>query len=400
MPEPPLAVVAGHICLDIIPSLAGQTGQVAELLVPGKLVNVGPATTATGGAVSNTGQALHRLGIRTRLMGKVGEDLFGGGIRDLLGTLDPALAEGMIVAPGEPTSYTLVVSAPDFDRIFLHCPGANDTFVAADLDTAQLQGVRLFHFGYPPLMKRMYQDDGAELARLMQAAKQAGPTTSLDLSLPDPASESGRVDWQAILQAALPHVDVFLPSLDEILFMLDRERFEVMRGSGQAASAELLGELAERLLAMGPAVVGLKLGEGGLYLRTAAEPDRFASAGPALARLDAGAWTGRELHAPCFATQVVGTTGSGDCTIAGFLAGLLDSGSPEEALLLGVGTGAFNVEAPDATSGIRHARVVRDRIAAGWDRLDSPQVPVGFGESTSAGVRPGPHDPESHAENT
>ena len=37
--------------------------------VPAK---IGPATLATGGAVSNTGIALRRLGVRTRLMGKVG----------------------------------------------------------------------------------------------------------------------------------------------------------------------------------------------------------------------------------------------------------------------------------------------------------------------------------------
>lgn len=399
MTETPQAIVAGHICLDIIPSLAGQSGQVEQLLVPGKLVNVGPATTATGGAVSNTGQALHRLGIRTRLMGKVGDDLFGRGVRDLLGALDPALAEGMIVAPGEPTSYTVVLSAPDFDRIFLHCPGANDTFAADDLDPARLAGAGLFHFGYPPLMKRMYQQGGAELARLLKSAKQAGPTVSLDLSLPDPASESGQVDWQAILAAALPFVDVFLPSLDEILFMLDRPRFDALRRNPQPVPAELLGELSDRLLSMGPAVVGLKLGEGGFYLRTTSDPDRseedvdrFAAGGPTLAALDASAWMGRELFVPCFRTTVAGTTGSGDCTIAGFLAGLLHKLAPEDAALAAVGTGAFNVEAPDATSGIADWQVLRDRIAAGWEQLDSPLQPTGFGDPTPAGIRPGPRD--------
>ena len=59
------AVVAGHICLDIIPALAGEA-----IPAPGRLVAAGPAVTATGGAVSNTGLALHRLGVPTRLAGR------------------------------------------------------------------------------------------------------------------------------------------------------------------------------------------------------------------------------------------------------------------------------------------------------------------------------------------
>ncbi|MCK4602884.1 MAG: carbohydrate kinase family protein, partial [Phycisphaerae bacterium] len=55
-------VVAGHICLDIIPTFSELKGDLAAAFVPGNLINVGPAVTATGGAVSNTGLALHRLG--------------------------------------------------------------------------------------------------------------------------------------------------------------------------------------------------------------------------------------------------------------------------------------------------------------------------------------------------
>jgi len=44
----------------------------------------GAATVSTGGAVSNTGIALHRLGVPTRLMGKVGDDILGRAIPDVL----------------------------------------------------------------------------------------------------------------------------------------------------------------------------------------------------------------------------------------------------------------------------------------------------------------------------
>ncbi|HAU38739.1 MAG TPA: carbohydrate kinase family protein [Phycisphaerales bacterium] len=335
-----------------------------ELLVPGKLVNVGPPLLATGGAVSNTGVALHRLGVPVRLVGKVGNDLFGRAVLELLNRAGAGLADGMVVADGEHTSYTVVINPPEIDRIFLHCPGANDTFQAADVTADAVRGARLFHFGYPPLMRRMFLDEGRELVEMLARVRALGPAVSLDMSLPDPASEAGRVNWPAVLEKALPHADVFLPSLDEILFMLDRPRWEQMRRAGEIlpqVDGRLLGEMADRLIAMGAAVVGLKLGEQGLYLRTASDAGRIRAA-----KLLAGesVWCGRELLAPCLEVRVAGTTGAGDCTIAGFLAALLHGLGPEQAAGAAVATGAFNVEAPDATSGIP----LWDRVQA---RLDS-----------------------------
>ena len=40
------------------------------------------------------------------------------------------------------------------DRVFLHDPGANDTFCAGDITEEMLDGIDHFHFGYPPLMKK------------------------------------------------------------------------------------------------------------------------------------------------------------------------------------------------------------------------------------------------------
>jgi len=46
--------VAGHICLDIIPSFGSEKRNFENLLIPGKLIVVGQATIATGGAVNWT----------------------------------------------------------------------------------------------------------------------------------------------------------------------------------------------------------------------------------------------------------------------------------------------------------------------------------------------------------
>ncbi|MBN1943190.1 MAG: carbohydrate kinase family protein, partial [Phycisphaerae bacterium] len=97
-------IVAGHICLDIIPNLDGQSKSFGELLRPGNLLVADPAAISTGGAVSNTGLALHRLGFPVALMGKIGRDLFGRGIQDVLRRYGEHLADGMIVSD-DPSSY-------------------------------------------------------------------------------------------------------------------------------------------------------------------------------------------------------------------------------------------------------------------------------------------------------
>lgn len=373
-------VVCGHICLDLLPQFAADAARLEEALVPGKLVKVGPALLATGGVVSNTGLALHRLGLPVRLLGKVGDDLFGRALLALLRHHHPALAEGMIIAPDAPTSYTVVISPPGVDRIFLHCPGANDTFSAADVPYAQLAGARLLHFGYPPLMRRIYLEDGAELETLFRRAKQQNAITSLDMARPDPASEAGRVRWHKLLRRVLPHVDLFLPSRDEILFMLGRE----------PGGEEVWREVAEELLSLGAAVVGLKLGEEGWYLRTTANRDRLAPLGSCVAQV--AEWADRELLAPCFQVEVVGTTGSGDSSAAGFLAGLVQGLSPEEAITAAVAVGACSVEAADATSGIRPWAEVQARVRAGWERRAVTRPLPGWRWEEAAAVWRGPRD--------
>ena len=202
------AVVAGHICLDVFPTLAGS----AVLFRPGQTIEAGPVLFSTGGPVSNTGLALHKLGIAVRLMAKIGTDFFGQAIRQILEFHGPELSEEMIIAQSEASSYSIILSPEGADRMLIHAPGCNATFGADDVRYEALDTARLFHFGYPPLMERMYAHDGVELAATFQRVQALGLTTSLDLSMPDPNTMAGRANWHAILRATLPHVDVFLPA--------------------------------------------------------------------------------------------------------------------------------------------------------------------------------------------
>ncbi len=371
-PEPIEAIVAGHICLDIIPTLTGS----GTTFAPGRLIEAGKATLATGGPVSNTGLALHKLGIRTRLMGKVGNDLFGQAILQVLRGHAPELATGMVVAPGEETSYSVILSQPGVDRMIIHAPGCNDTFQADDMYYDLLSDARLFHFGYPPLMASMYRDNGTELVTLFQQAKATGVTTSLDLSLPEPNSPAGRANWHAIFAAALPYVDIFLPSIEELLLLLHRplyERFMAEAGSGSILDVvppDVVSTLGRALVDMGAKIVGIKMGHRGLYVYTS-DALTLAGIGRGQPRhpVKFATWVQRELWAPCFAAQVVGTTGSGDATIAGFLMSFLRGMTVEETLAAACAVGACSVEAADALGGILSWPETLKRIADGWPRL-------------------------------
>jgi sugar/nucleoside kinase (ribokinase family) len=188
------------------------------------------------------------------------------------------------------------------------------------------------------------------------------------------------------LGRVLPMVDLFLPSLDEISFMLGREASQT--------DTDVLDFVAGELLGMGPAVIGLKLGDRGLYLRTSSDSQRLGRA----AALPVGKhWLDRQLLAPCFAVEVAGTTGSGDCTIAGFLAAILNGLAPEAALNHAVGVGAFCVERPDATSGVPSWKRLEDRLSGPWPRRAVKLAMTGWTWSETSAVWVGPRDPLKEA---
>jgi sugar/nucleoside kinase (ribokinase family) len=393
------AIVAGHLCLDIIPQFVADLGSdLTDYLIPGHLLEVGPATLSTGGTVSNAGINLHRLGIHTYLMGKIGDDALGKVILEIVNGRDPELARGMIVVPGESSSYTLVVDPPGVDRVFLHYPGTNHTFGVEDIRYELLAGVRLFHFGYPPLMTRMYADGGQELAGIFRRARETGVTTSLDMAMPDASGPSGRADWQLVLARTLPYVDLFVPSVQELLYMLRRDRFEQL--IAQAGAANLLGaltveeivSLADKALTLGAGVVLLKLGTRGAYLRTAPGLSALGRGAPA----DYAAWSNRQLWAPCFRPEAVrSTVGTGDAAIAGFLAALLRGAPPSMTLNVAAAAGACCVEEPGALAGVRTWEETLARIHSGWTRLPlEPEAP-GWRWDAGMGVWRGPVDPPS-----
>ena len=126
---------------------------------------------------------------------------------------------------------------------------------------AELKDVQLFHFGYPCFMAKTYENEGAELIRMYKTVHDMGITTSMDPGMPDPNGPAGKVDWKKLLSKVLPYTDVFMPSADELLYMMMPERF----GDGDNIGVQELEKLGDELIGFGAAVVAIKLGQRGMY---------------------------------------------------------------------------------------------------------------------------------------
>lgn len=349
------AIVMGSLVLDITPSLRSpEVRAVEDIFVQGKVTELGNVAFYMGGCVGNTGLALHKLGVPTTLCGKVGEDFAGNAIELLASRAGADFRLSRV--PGVPTTVSVAVTPPGLDKITLFLRGASQEYDASDAEN--LPQADLFHFGYPVTMKRLYENGGEELVRLYRRVRATGMTASLDTALPRPDSEPGQVNWRPILERVLPEVDIFVPSFEECLFMLDRDdycaRFREAAGRDIIESLrwEEVREIAGTFLAMGAKVVLLKLGSCGMYLRTAEEA-ALAEGGRAL-RDCAKDWSGRELWiCPNTVERIVSTTGAGDVGIAGFLATLLRGGGPVQALQIASTASSLCIQSADSTSLLR-----------------------------------------------
>jgi sugar/nucleoside kinase (ribokinase family) len=243
----------------------------------------------------------------------------------------------------------------------------------------------------------MHEQEGAELEELLRRAGERGVTVSLDLSLPDPASEAGKAPWRKILHRILPYVDIFLPSLEEIAFMMDGELYHrLLKGetSGAAWSTERpytfadLSRLGGLLLDGGVAVAGIKCGVDGFYLATGSSK-RIAAAGRGAP--DPEVWSDRELFGESYELdRIASATGAGDASIAGFLAACLAGETPEIALSFACAAGGATTTVYDTESGITGYRELKEAFVTGGRKKTtfSPREPWIFDSKQQVWVRP------------
>ncbi len=369
-------VVAGHACLDITPIFPGgiQASEIGDILKPGKLVTMNGVDIHTGGAVSNTGLAMKLLGADVTLAAKVGDDDFGRIILDSYRKYDAD--KGVIVDRHGKTSYSVVIAAPGIDRVFLHDPGCNDTFSIEDIKKIDFTDTALFHFGYPPIMKRMYENEGRELVEVMKYVKHQHIATSLDMASVDENSAAGEADWLSILTNVLPYVDFFVPSIEETCWMLDRDRYRQWKQRAGNKDISLyidadndIKPIADECLKLGAKVVMLKCGAPGIYYRTGNRTQIQGLSEDLGSRLDG--WTDREgFEKSYLPDRVLSGTGAGDTTIAAFLAAVMKGYPFDMCIHLAAAEGASCITEYDALSGLKNLGDLQNRIEAGWAKHD------------------------------
>lgn len=362
-------MVAGHISLDITPEFRNSpTQKFSKVLQQGKLTNVGTAQMTLGGAVSNTGLALHKLGADVVLTAKIGTDMFGDIISKKLESHGCPMH--LIRDENGETSYTIVIAPKGSDRAFLHDSGSNHTFCTEDLNWEEIKKVDYFHFGYPTLMRRFYENEGEELLNLYRTLKEFGITTSLDLTAVDPESEAGKCNWEKILRKVLPYVDFFVPSIEELGYMIDQERYQkwqdIAEGEDIVSILSLKNDvrpLAEKVLSFGCRAILLKCGAAGMYLKTSGK-EKILQADP-----DLEGWEDIELFEDSFVPdRILSGTGAGDTSIGAFLYAAMQGCTPKESVEYAAATGACCVSTYDTISGLKSFPELREKIQKGWEK--------------------------------
>lgn len=363
-------IAAGHICVDMSSGFAtiGTYETPGELLLPGTLVQMKPLDMRVGGSVTNTGLTFRLLGNEVTLIGRIGDDVLGKVLREKIAQYQ--VTDALHVDKSSSTSYSMLLQVPGTDAFVLHCPGANNTFSSTDVSDEALAGTELFHFGYPPMMQRMYENDGVELVSLLRRAKARGCITSLDFSSLDIDSDGALQDWPMLLTQLLPYVDVFSARFCDLCWILNRARHDALTSSTNhrepPADLDMKQDaepLADWAIAHGCGMALVKCGAAGLCLRTAGA-ERLADFGRS-SPLALPRWANRSILQKAYPPDHVRqSSGAGDVCIAAFLTALLDGEPPESCTLLGACEGSCCISTDDVFSGLMTLPQLKWRIAA------------------------------------
>ena len=161
-------------------------------------------TLAVSGAAGTAAIAAAKMGLHTLAVGGVGNDLMGDWVVQRLRHFGVDTST-MQQIKGAKTSSSIVTTRADGTRPALHMKGATGDFYVDDEMMKQVIDARVVHMGGIGLMDRM---DKGRNAELMKRAKAHGATTTLDIFAGSPD------DLPAVAQV-LPHIDYFIPSVEE-----------------------------------------------------------------------------------------------------------------------------------------------------------------------------------------
>ncbi|WP_030681787.1 ribokinase [Streptomyces sp. NRRL B-1347] len=234
-------LVVGSANADLVTAVARRPG--AGETVLGSDLAVHP-----GGKGANQAVAAARLGARTALLARVGDDAYG---RLLLDAQESAGVDtaGVLVG-GAPTGVALITVDPSGDNSIVVAPGANGRLTPADVRAAR---------GLFEAARVVSLQLEIPLETVAEAAGALAPGARLVLNPSPPAPLP-----QEVLRACDP------------LIVNEHEARVILEGAG-AEVPDAPEEWAGRLLALGPRSVVVTLGAEGALVATAEGAERVPS---------------------------------------------------------------------------------------------------------------------------
>lgn len=295
----------GEVLVDII------VNSVEEIPFENDTRQVESISVTSGGDANNNAVDLALLGNDVTYMGKISSDVLGNFL------IKNAEGYGINMRyasrTGTPHAKSVILMNSRGDRTFLQNTSTSREFCFEDCDLRALEGQDIMQIAGTFHMPRF---DGEGSAKLLRAAKERDILTSMDIT----SDRSGR--WEDILLPCYPHLDFFLPSIEQASKLSRRDNPE---------------EVAAYFLERGVKNVAVKLGSRGSY---------FCSRDQA-------------FYIGCFEDlNVVETTGAGDAFCAGFLTGVGKGMDPLCCMTLATACSSFVIQAYGATAGMKDLATV------------------------------------------
>ena len=262
-------------------------------------------TMAVSGAAGVAAIAAAKMGLKTRAIGGVGEDLMGDWVIQRLHHFGVD-TDMMQHQPGWKTSSSIVTTRQDGSRPALHMKGATGNFTVAPGDFATAVDAKVFHLGGVGLMDAM---DGDANAKLMRYAKEHGCITTVDIF-------AGSAEDLSDVAAVLPYTDYFMPSIEEARAL---------------SGIEDLADCTKFFHDRGVACCVFTLGGDGAYY-SHIDSTRF--------------------RIPAFDIQVKCTCGCGDAFDAGYAVALCKGFDPETSVRFAQATSALNATGLGSQAGV------------------------------------------------
>jgi 2-dehydro-3-deoxygluconokinase len=319
------------------PSLVSMGEVMIELSAPAPLADAAVLERSYSGDALNVAVAVHRLGVPSAIVTRLGDDPFGDYLLDQFRGLGVDLR--YVERGGGPTGLYVVEQGGQgaYDIWYYRRNSAASTMSAADMERIDLDGVGMVHLN--GIAQAISTSSRQATRRLAERGRAAGATVAFDLNF-----RARLWDGPAAAAAAdevLPLVDVALCGFDE----------------GQAVFGTATPEAtAARLLDRGPRVAAVSMAEEGAYV----------------------AWADGEIRLPTVARTVLGAQGGGDAFAGGLAVGELLGQNPATSARLATVVAGLKVERVGPLVSLPYRAEVQERAAElGWDDVVTVLESVG-----------------------